>query len=273
MALSAFDRKGRLLRIPYRRFISDQFPPIHRQPSHGEISASKDDDCDELVEDRSHLSERVDSGDRVALSLLHSSCDDDDRHSHGHTFLLSKVIAAEEGFMEDPKKLKGPNIPSKYVPRDKMGIIVDQPVTFHRKIKSSGYGLVPNDSFCRMKLRKENMMKKQQILEKKERDSRKMRSGEDELSSKKVRDIIKQKGPLVGSHIMKYPLDCSHPTEFEYSMSFHTDPSHKTKDNKMPIYQIVFHPSGSSIAMRSTEKSLSSIRLSSSRKFEGKSRT
>ena len=129
--------------------------------------------------------------------------------------------------------------------KDKNGRHIDQPVTFHTKIKSSGYGQVSNDPLVRKK--------KQHLQQRQAAASNKTRS----LSAPRQRsDIAKEKNKMV-----QYPVHCSLIAHHQPRDDF--PPGGKpTGSNQHPaIFNVCYSADGQQLALASADTALLSIKL------------
>lgn len=134
----------------------------------------------------------------------------------------------------------------------KKNVVRDLPVTFHSRIKSSGYGQVSNDLFVRKQQQKQKrQMEKQRLLEREKLQKRneicsfespdssipcgesenndtcqpnssntnngKTNSSNNGMFRRRswAEENIRNRGPLVGNRIRSYPLDCQPMTSFQ----------------------------------------------------------
>lgn len=159
--------------------------------------------------------------------------------------------------------------------KDKQGKIQDLPVTFHSRIKSSGYGQTPQDSYAK---KKANVQKLQQKLNKtleKEKLARSMsaprttairvadNSGgpssaaqRPALSREKTKNELlllrTTKGPIVGARIRSYPTDCQ-------PMTLHQN--HNQFSLGVPIQKVTFNEDASLMGFVASDASVSVLKM------------
>lgn len=150
---------------------------------------------------------------------------------------------------------------------DKKGNLMDQPVTFHTKIKSSGYGQVPNTLYEKMKLKKQQNQQKLLNLQGKEYQSMKASASTtttNPLPSQKsllnvINKSIRDKGPIVGSKLSYYPIDCQPPT---YNQKHFNFPLKACSIQPVPIFKVQYNSTGSYLAVMTSENTISTLKLS-----------
>jgi len=128
--------------------------------------------------------------------------------------------------------------------KDKNGRHIDQPVTFHSKIKSSGYGQVPQDSFLRKKLQQQKLRMRSTSAPR--NPSASSTSSGDSAKKNKITLY-----PLHGTAVMKL-----HQPHLNFPPS---------KGSVQPaVVSIAFSPDASQLAVASADSTLLAVKLPTS---------
>lgn len=158
---------------------------------------------------------------------------------------LRRASSAAANNWETPKK-------------DKQGKLMDQPITFQRKIKSSGYGQIPQDSYERKKFFQQQEAQKKQAAATKalQRSLSAPRGGGGRSSTTGAADGTGSMMAPRGAHIRSYPLDClpmqAHQPENDITTSF-------------PVHSITFSEDGSLLGVATADSAVITVRLPASR--------
>jgi hypothetical protein len=163
-----------------------------------------------------------------------------------------RSASSASGAWETPKK-------------DKQGKMVDQPITFQKKIKSSGYGQIPQDSFERKRYFQQQEKLKKQSAEKKAAAVRAtlQRSNSAPSAGTGEHDDCDATYTLPadrGAHIRHYPLNCGPVQTHLRDCDVTVCPS-ISADASCPIYSIAYSSDGSLLGVASANSSVMTLRL------------
>jgi hypothetical protein len=146
--------------------------------------------------------------------------------------------------------------------KSKDGKLINQPVTFHSKIRSSGYGQGAKNSYERMLVKKQDASKRRQLLLQKERSR-----SDGSLSDCKAEKLVALNGPIVGSRPMSYDTDADCPTLSQDHLLYKPASSPTAAAvAPSPILKIVFNNLGTNMAMLTNESSINTFHINPSRR-------
>jgi hypothetical protein len=148
---------------------------------------------------------------------------------------------------------------------DKQGKMVDQSITFQKKIRSSGYGQIPQDSFERKRYFQQQEKLKKQSAEKKaaavratlQRSNSAPRAGAGEHDDSDATYTLPADR---GAHIRHYPLNCGPVQTHLRDCDVTVCPS-VSADASCPIYSIAYSSDGSLLGVASANSSVMTLRL------------
>jgi hypothetical protein len=148
---------------------------------------------------------------------------------------------------------------------DKQGKMVDQPITIQKRIKSSGYGQIPQDSFERKRYFQQQEKLKKQSAEKKaaavratlQRSNSAPRAGTGEHDDSDATYTLPADR---GAHIRHYPLNCGPVQTHLRDCDVTVCPS-VSADASCPIYSIAYSSDGSLLGVASANSSVMTLRL------------
>jgi hypothetical protein len=151
--------------------------------------------------------------------------------------------------------------------KDRQGKLVDQPITFQRSVKSSGYGQIPQDSFERKKFFQQQEKIKKQNAEK----AAAARTMQRSLSAPRGRlsgDGGDAKPAAVGGpHIRHYPLDCGPIQQHQQDCDV-VPCAGASADGNSPVYTIAYSGDGSLLGVATADSAVVTVRLPTN-KFRG----
>lgn len=149
------------------------------------------------------------------------------------------------------------------VKKDKHGKIIDQPITFQSKIKSSGYGQIPQDSFERKrffqqqeKLKKQNAEKRVSQLQRSlsaPRSGRKTEAGMDESNKK-------PSCAPSGAHIRQYPMECGPVLQHMQICDITPIPA-LSVGTSCPVHHVAYTTDGGMLGVASGDAAVVTMRL------------
>jgi hypothetical protein len=153
--------------------------------------------------------------------------------------------------------------------KDRQGKLVDQPITFQRSVKSSGYGQIPQDSFERKKFFQQQEKIKKQNAEK----AAAARTMQRSLSTPRARlsgDGGDSKPAAAGGpHIRHYPLDCGPIQQHQQDCDV-VPCAGASADGNSPVYSIAYSGDGSLLGVATADSALVTVRLPTN-KYHGES--
>jgi hypothetical protein len=166
------------------------------------------------------------------------------------TAAAGRRASSAAGTWETPKK-------------DRQGKLLDQPITFQRSVKSSGYGQIPQDSFERKKF-----FQQQEKLKKKNAEKaaaarsmqRSLSAPRGRLSASGGGDSDVKPAPVGGPHIRHYPLDCA-PIQHHQQDCEVIPCTGATADGNAPVHSIVYSGDGSLLGVATADSAVVTVRL------------
>ena len=233
--ITAFERLGHLYQFPVTTEIIDDI--INQSDEQRELSYFHVSKMDNL-ENNSHILEYK----MKAVSIT------------------TKIEIPRSGDWEQPKI-------------DKNGRLKDLPITFHNRIKSSGYGQTTQDLFLKKQLQKQKEKQKQLIQLKKEKllkaNQQNNNSDNNNENVNRKQSILMQTngklGPLVGARIRSYPLDCQPMTLHQVHQNYPSTTTNNTATRQMPpISRILFNRDASVLGMANVDSTVTTLRLPTS---------
>jgi len=239
--ISSFSGKALLLRYPFLK--DSTFPNTTKKSNKPEGSSRSRLPLREIKskaapQDSKKLevsTSRYIDNPNLPLSFFAHQCSEDE----GKSLLNTKVVAAEtpiihRGATANKVYLKGGNWekPGK----DKKGKIIDQPVTFHKVIKSSGYGQVPNNILDKKRL------ERQRRLQREATEKQRSSSAAASLGS--------------GKRLRQYPVNCDLICNHQED---HDLPS--SRSIPFPISQINFSDDASMLGVAITDTSVLTLKM------------
>lgn len=133
--------------------------------------------------------------------------------------------------------------------KDKTGKLLDQPVTFHNRIKSSGYGQKPPDAFAKKRL--------EQAKSRARSNSVPRASG----GTSSTKSSSAASAPKSGVKIRRYPITCNSMSELQAANNFPVD----RNASSAPISNIEFSGDASSLGVATVDSAVLTLKLPVSR--------
>ena len=145
---------------------------------------------------------------------------------------------------------------------DKQGTLLDQPITFQKKIRSSGYGQVPQDSYERKKFIQQQEKLKKMNAEKAalKRSLSAPRQGRADTTSDSSNSSNSMLLQDKGAHIRQYPMDCG-PVQVYQSDRDISVPVNSSSSSGCAIYNINYSPDGSWLGLATADSAVLTVRL------------
>jgi hypothetical protein len=149
--------------------------------------------------------------------------------------------------------------------KSKQGKLLDQPITFQRNVKSSGYGQIPQDSFERKRFFQQQEKLKKQNAE----NATAARTMQRSLSAPRGRlggsggasDGGDAKPAAVGGpHIRHYPLDCA-PIQYHQQDCDVVPCAGVTADGNAPVHNIAYSGDGALLGVATADSTVVTVRL------------
>ena len=152
--------------------------------------------------------------------------------------------------------------------KDKQGKLLDQPITFQKKIRSSGYGQVPQDSYERKKFIQQQEKLKKMNAEKAalKRSLSAPRQGRADTTSDNSNSSNSMLLQDKGAHIRQYPMDCGpvrvYQSDRDISVPVNSSSSSSSSSSSgCAIYNINYSPDGSWLGLATADSAVLTVRL------------